>query len=949
MRTKTLFSGCSAAVVTVLLGALGGGTADAAPPPDVHPRLWVRAKDLDDLRKRMTSQNPIYEEGLKKVVAEATQKVDAAPPGDVLSKDDGSWSKSYSECSELFAQVFAFMYVLSPDGSSEKAEYGKKAKTLLMNVIDKVYAGLAKLPDGTTIHDMAPGGASHVADPWVGGRFVLDLRTFIQDSIPLTVDWIYPLLSAEDRGKIRTVFVYWSRVITEKAATTGDKDKPIKLGVYNDPSLLELEDPTRSRARFGLNNWFAMHMRLLGLMALSVDAADDVPQTGGPAGGSFFKELKAAKAGTLREYLKSATGAYLYMVDYGHRNDGRGGLSPEGMQYFTAGLGPTAQFYLALQTSGWADPNLYPQRQDQVVLTNDGYWKDLFPAFVSQFSPTTAPIKNYEWYGPMHQPAWYGDGESYAPGELVNLFGALARYHDNAGNKEEAQLSRWIAENMSNGGSKYMKRRVSSAIANGSTRYPILYFLAMDPNSPATADPRPKMPLTWMAAGLGSISARTGWDSEARWLSYMLPWSRVDHQHGEANMFQLWRKGEWLTKKWVGYGGKAASSQFSNTITILNDPPSHNSPGSYQNDQWKDGSQWQYINAGDPLLVGWSDSASYTYAYGDATPLYNSKMDGAMSTAHVSRSLVWLKPDHVVIYDRVASKQADRFKRFWLSFENEPKIDGTLTTATTKGGQSLFVRTLLPQGATLATRSDHPMWDGGGKQTASGEPMQYRLMVEAPNQKDVRFLHVLQGADSGATAEAAAFVRGTSGTPYEGAVAAQTAVVFPRDFAEPATTLGFEAPGSPKAFVVTGLVPDKPYSVTVTQADGKSKVSVQPEGGLKSDRGGVLAFDPAGKAIALGPTAQGGAASLEAIKAALTGAPVPGSYSTPEIPPAGAGAGAGNSGAPPGATGGSVPPGSGPPRACGCGSTSAGGGVLSMTLSLGALATVLRRTRRRRR
>ena len=94
---------------------------------------------------------------LKKVVAEAIQKVDAAAPGDILSKDTGAWSQSYSETSELFAQIFAFMYVLSPDVSPEKADHGKRAKKLIMNVIDKVYAGLQKLPDGTQISDMAPG------------------------------------------------------------------------------------------------------------------------------------------------------------------------------------------------------------------------------------------------------------------------------------------------------------------------------------------------------------------------------------------------------------------------------------------------------------------------------------------------------------------------------------------------------------------------------------------------------------------------------------------------------------------------------------------------------------------------------------------------------------------------------------------------------------------------
>ena len=410
-------------------------------------------------------------------------------------------------------------------------------------------------------------------------------------------------------------------------------------------------------------------------------------------------------------------------------------------------------------------------------------------------------------------------------------------------------------------------------------------------------------------------------------------------------MIQLFRKGEWLTKKWVGYGPRSACSDFSNTITVLNDPPRYNSPGSYQNEQWKAGSQWQYIGAGDPLLVGWSDAPDYTYAYGDATPLYNSKMDGSMSTGHVSRGLVWLKPDHLVVYDRVASKQADRFKRFWLNFENEPKIEGNLVTGSTSGGQKLFLRTLLPEKATYGVRSDHAMWEGGSKQTATGEHMAYRLMVEAPNQQDVRFLHVLQGADAGAAAEPATRLASTSGTAFEGAVVHDTAVLFPRDFGEPATAVGYEAPASVKQHVVTGLVPDKGYAVVVKTAGDKVTVTLKLEGDNRTHKGGVLVFDPGGKTPPPPKSAQGGAASLEAIRAAAAGLPPPGSYSSPGIPVAGTGTGT----ATPGPAGAVTPPGSGGRGACGCGSTAGGGGVLSMVMSAGALATVLSRRSRRRR
>src|SRR5689334_17399553 len=134
LRSRSLLSPLAALVLAA--GTCVAGAAQAAPPPDVHPRLWVRGKDLDELRKRATAQNPIYQDGLRNVVAEAIKKMDAPSPDDIVSKDGGTAFESYTKCSELFSQLFAFMYLISPDGSAEKADYGKRAKTLLMNVID---------------------------------------------------------------------------------------------------------------------------------------------------------------------------------------------------------------------------------------------------------------------------------------------------------------------------------------------------------------------------------------------------------------------------------------------------------------------------------------------------------------------------------------------------------------------------------------------------------------------------------------------------------------------------------------------------------------------------------------------------------------------------------------------------------------------------------------------
>lgn len=60
--------------------------------------------------------------------------------------------------------------------------------------------------------------------------------------------------------------------------------------------------------RWSGNNYFTAHMRNLGMMALSLDAADD-------------------GASQLHNYLTNATGSWLYIFDHLSRNDSKGGAA----------------------------------------------------------------------------------------------------------------------------------------------------------------------------------------------------------------------------------------------------------------------------------------------------------------------------------------------------------------------------------------------------------------------------------------------------------------------------------------------------------------------------------------------------------------------------------------------------------------------------------------------
>src|SRR5262249_30421355 len=157
-------------------------------------------------------------------------------------------------------------------------------------------------------------------------------------------------------------------------------------------------------------------------------------------------------------------------------------------------------------------------------------------------------------------------------------------------------------------------------------------------------------------------------------------WETINHQVGSCNEFELYRKGEWLTKERTGYSNDAVfmTSDYHNTLAVQNDVPDNlaffEAATSARGGQWTNG-----MNAGDPTVPPGSGSG-WVYAYGDSTNLYNrpgyTAAASAMDVLHASRSIAWIQPDHVIVYDRATSKTASRFKRFNLTFVGTPAVTG---------------------------------------------------------------------------------------------------------------------------------------------------------------------------------------------------------------------------------------------------------------------------------
>ncbi len=758
------------------------GAAQPAVPVSGHPRLWLTAADLPRLRSWAASSNPLYADGLM-VVAEAAKA--AMDEGHVPGGDTGGNVYEEYPC-EAYAELFAFMALVGPE--ADRADYTQRAHALLMHVIAAAAQGAA------------------AGQPFRDPEFsISDRSRYYGEGFALTVDWIYPALSAQDKAAIRTVFLRWADENQHSTYTSYNHPEPI--GVVNDPALVSDKDAVR----FAVNNYYTAHMRNLGLMAMALDAADD-------------------PGGTLAAYLRPATGAWLYVIDDALRHDAAGGFGPEGFEYYPQTLSFALHFLLALHTAGQDDPARWGP---QVVLNNNPFWNDLVTAYLHSLSP--APINSPD-EGPRYLPAAYGDSQRYYLSDWIGPLGTLGVYDQAVPNPARLNALRWLETNTPTGGAAALVDRARGANTFAET---LLYFMLFDPQAAPATDPRPATPLSFLAPGLGRLLARTSWSADAAWFQYSLSWNRVDHQTASGNNFGFYRHGEWLTKERTGYANIAegiSSSEFENTLCLENSPPAHDD---WRQDLWQRGSQWNIVASGDPQRLAYSLADHYSYALGDATALYNSTSEGSTDIVHASRSILWLKPDHIVVYDRAQSKTAGRFKRFWLQLPQPATINGQQARLATTAGQQLFITAVLPADAQLTAVNtvDQVIQDT----VAQDEPMGYRLKVEAPGgPADVRFLNVLQGADAGATADPVTLIQSTGGTPYAGAVVGQVAVLFPVSLNVAFTGLTYAAPAATTAHLITGLTPNHDYAVKLATQGAQVQVTVTDGTGYHTDAGGVL-------------------------------------------------------------------------------------------------------------
>ena len=830
------------AATTTVTANYSGPAAQIPYPVSTHPRLWVTTNDLPRLQSWATASNPIYQQGIVPLLNQAISiyQTQFFPNGvaNPVYPDPGDVQGYSGYLTEAYGIVLAFNSLIDPNPTS-RIQYAQYARNMLMYAMNQAVLGhLANAP---------------FRDPMFA---VYNRANGSGEQWPLIVDWIYnavdgngnPILTASDKATIRNVFMIWANDCLNASTTGGDHPAPV--GVTNDPQLL----PNNAPYRMAANNYYLGHARLLTMMALSIDPNDDPPLNSG-APGSLL-------GNTLRSYIPDANGAWLYQefamfgdpsvvtAAYGLPGSGAGfglasgGLPPEGMLYghsFSFMLGQL----LALQTAGF---NNQSYSGPQIQLIGAPIWDRYVTGYISSLTPTAQTFSAQPWLGPVYQFGSYGDLlRLWVTPDFMQPFSLLALLDQQNGKTGHLNAARWFAVNATEGGSNALMSRITSPWSYSSTSS-ILYFMLLDPAAPAGTDPRPAFPTTFYDPPAGRIVAHSDWSSTNTMFDYRASWISINHQDGDGGQFEFYRNGEWLTKEMSNYDNNCLgmTTMYHNTLALQNWSPNGTPDLNwYEFGEWANGSQWmEGMDAGDPATIT-STGPNYVYATSDLTNLFNRYIDiwspntGANDITRATRSIIWLDNDYIVVYDRATSLHAGLFKRFNLCLVNDPAITGNVAIETMDSGQQLFVQTLLP----LYPQTTAAYDVGNLNPVAQLEPTQYILTVEDPSMpSDVRFLHVLQGADPGVAMTPAVYLRSTSGTAFDGAAFGGSAVYFPVSANGTFTGTTLSAPAGVNTLFVAGLAAQTSYVVSIQSSGGGGNVVsiIAGSPGTMSDGAGVL-------------------------------------------------------------------------------------------------------------
>jgi hypothetical protein len=253
------------------------------------------------------------------------------------------------------------------------------------------------------------------------------------------------------------------------------------------------------------------------------------------------------------------------------------------------------------------------------------------------------------------------------------------------------------------------------------------------------------------APGTGQVFIRSSWDADAAWINFIAGPYTESHAHHDQGSIMVY-KNEWLAydQNIHSHSGIRQEEELHNLVRV------------------EQAGETIRMVTGAPQanLTALADDPLYSYAAADVTPIY----DGDPSISRSEREIVFLKPDVLVVFDRVDAAAGSR--RVWqLNSPVEPSLGGDV--ATIPGSAStLSVQCVLPEGAAASVLD----WTADSDMNGG-----YRLdIADETADGESRFLCVLS-LDGGAETVSATHEAGQLGVMVELAAGGSALVRFDDD------------------------------------------------------------------------------------------------------------------------------------------------------------------------
>ncbi|HEX5133271.1 MAG TPA: right-handed parallel beta-helix repeat-containing protein [Candidatus Krumholzibacteria bacterium] len=347
-----------------------------------------------------------------------------------------------------------------------------------------------------------------------------------------------------------------------------------------------------------------------------------------------------------------------------------------------------------------------------------------------------------------------------------------------------------------------------------------------------------ELPTAYFASGIGWITSRSSWSTDAISVTFVSADCIQGHQHRDQNAFVIYAGGNpntgdgWLVTDTQPYSSTLPRSSFDhNTFVIANTS--------------------QRFGAGTGAIIREErDKPGYMYAVGDASDAYwtnpGSYSHGDEKLTDVfQRELVHLFPGYVVVFDRVslASKFATAEVKSMLHFPYVKPTQSGDTWVSTTGPNRVFQRILLPAAPSIS-------WVDEDAQSSSNRIETWRMeLKDSVTRPNYQFLNVFYATRASvSTMPATAQVASQEGNMVGAVIkdpSQEHVIMFSSDpsGAPPVGNINYRVGlNLDSRQMLFDLVPGMGYAVSVTGTDDGYRVAVSEGGPHVASNAGSLVF-----------------------------------------------------------------------------------------------------------